>query len=219
MDAEWTKILTEIEDHLFPRLKLSSWEKVLYYHLLCHTRVAGSSSSSFSIAGLAASTSMSEATVWDAIRSINEKGCIIVRERSNRGHLTELRLPSEIPDIVVLPAQNVVVDIDKIDFFSDRRFLDALLEREGYRCFYSLREETKENCALDHVVPAVKGGDNSYRNIVVSSHEINALKQDQDAEDFTRLLFRKGMLSHSDLEDRIEALQLLKTGQLAPKSS
>lgn len=71
----------------------------------------------------------------------------------NRGHLTEVRLPSEIPDIVVLPAQNVVVDIDKIDFFSDRRFLNALLEREGYRCFYSLREVTKENCALcDKVV-------------------------------------------------------------------
>lgn len=78
---------------------------------------------------------------------------------------------------------------------------------------------TKENCALDHVVPAVKGGDNSYRNIVVSSQEINAPKQDQDAEDFLRLLFRKGMLSHSNIEDRIEAFQLLKTGQLAPKSS
>ncbi len=82
MDAEWTKILTEIEDHLFPRPELSSWEKVLYYNLLRHTRVAGSSSSSFSIAGLAASTSMSEAPVRDAIRSLNEKGCIIVRERS-----------------------------------------------------------------------------------------------------------------------------------------
>jgi hypothetical protein len=67
--------------------------------------------------------------LYGMLSALNEKGCIIVRERSNRGHLTEVRLPSEIPDIVVLPAQNVVLDIDKIDFFSDRRFLNALLER------------------------------------------------------------------------------------------
>lgn len=216
MNADWTKILTEVEDHLFPRLNLSSWEKVLYYQLLRHTRVVGNVSSSFSIAGLAAATMMSESTVREVIRSLDEKGCIVVRERTNRGHLTEVRLPSEIPDVVVPPAEKGVVDIEKIDFFSDRRFLGALLEREAYRCFYSLREVTKENCALDHVVPAVKGGDNSYRNIVVSSHDINALKQGQDAEDFLRLLFRKGMLSPFELEERMETLRLLKSGRLVP---
>ena len=219
MDADWTKILGEVEDHLFPQLNLSSWGKVLYYHLLRQTRVAGNVSGSFSIAGLASTTMMAEPTVRENIRSLDEKGCIAIHERSNKGHLIEVRLPSELPDVVVQPTEKRVVDLEMIDFFSDRRFLDALLEREAYRCFYSLREVTKDNCALDHVIPAVKGGDNSYRNIVVSAHDINALKQDRDAEDFLRLLFRKGMLSPSELEERMEALRLLKSGRLTPKIS
>jgi Arc/MetJ-type ribon-helix-helix transcriptional regulator len=113
------------------------------------------------------------------------------------------------------PAEEHVV-INSIDFFSDRRYLDALLEREGYRCFYSLREVTKDTCVLDHVVPLVNGGNNFYRNIGAVSHDVNALKQGQNAEEFRRFLFRKGMLSPTEVEERMESLRLLKDGKLVP---
>jgi hypothetical protein len=219
MSVDWAQTFAEVEDHLFPRLSLSAWEKVVYYHLLRHTRAGGNPSGSFSIAGLASTASISEFTARETIRSLHQKGCILVHERSSRGHLIEVRLPSEIPDLIPPPSVDEPIDLETIDFYSDRRHLNALLEREGYKCFYSLREVTKDNCALDHVVPLVKGGDNTYRNVVVSSHDINALKQDQEAGDFLRGLYRKGMLSASELEGRMAALHALKAGELVPKVS
>jgi hypothetical protein len=219
MSVDWPQTFAEVEDHLFPRLSLSAWEKVVYYHLLRHTRAAGGPSGTFSVAGLAASASISEPTAREAIRSLHQKGCILVHERSSRGHLIEVYLPSEIPNLIPPPSTDKPIDLEAIDFYSDRRYLDALLQREGHKCFYSLREVTKGNCALDHVVPLVKGGDSSYRNVVVCSHDINALKQDQEADDFLRALYRKGMLSASELEGRIAALVALKAGQRTPQIS
>ena len=219
MGTDWTQIIAEVEDHLFPKLSLSAWEKVVYYHLLRHTRVVGSESGMFSVAGLASTTSISESTVRDAIRSLHQKGCILVHERASRGHLIEVHLPFETPGLIPARLPDEPIDLEAIDFYSDRRYLDSLLEREGYKCFYSLQEVTRDNCALDHVVPLVKGGDNSYRNVIVASHDINALKQDQEADDFLRSLYRKGMLSAPELEGRIAALRALKAGQLVPKAS
>jgi hypothetical protein len=39
MDLE--RLIVEIEDLLFPRFQLNVWERVLYYHLLRHTRLIG----------------------------------------------------------------------------------------------------------------------------------------------------------------------------------
>jgi len=214
---DWTHVFAEIEDRLFPQLRLSVWEKVLYYHLLRHTRITDTSRTTISIASLATATSMSDSTVRDALRSLDQKGSIVIHERSGKGHSVEVRLPSDIPNLVASPPAEEVLDINRIDFYSDRSYLGALLEREGYRCFYSLREVTKDTCVLDHVVPLVNGGNNSYRNVVVASHDVNALKQGQDAEEFLRFLFRKGMLSPTELEERMEALRLLKDGKLVPR--
>ena len=217
MTNDWTHVFAEIEDRLFPQLRLSVWEKVLYYHLLRHTRITDTSRTTISIASLATATSMSDSTVRDALRSLDQKGSIVIHERSGKGHSVEVRLPSDIPNLVASPPAEEVLDINRIDFYSDRSYLGALLEREGYRCFYSLREVTKDTCVLDHVVPLVNGGNNSYRNVVVASHDVNALKQGQDAEEFLRFLFRKGMLSPTELEERMEALRLLKDGKLVPR--
>lgn len=217
MTTDWTHVFADIEDRLFPQLRLGVWEKVLYYHLLRHTRIADTPRTTVSIASLATLTSMSESTVRDTLRSLDQKGCIVIHERSGKGHSVEVRVPSEIAGIVSPPPEEEVPDMDSIDFYSDRTYLGALLEREGYRCFYSLREVTKDSCVLDHVIPLVNRGDNSYRNVVVASHDVNALKQGQDAEEFLRSLFRKGMLSPSELEERMDALRLLRDGKLVPR--
>ena len=81
----------------------------------------------------------------------------------------------------------------------------------------SLSKITPENCELDHVVAQQKGGDNSYKNIVAACHKCNTRKQAMDAEDYLRFLYRKAILSDSEFEERLSALEALKDGMLLPK--
>jgi 5-methylcytosine-specific restriction endonuclease McrA len=99
----------------------------------------------------------------------------------------------------------------------NRRLIQPLIDREGGRCFYCLRSVNLESCVLDHVVPEAKVRDNSYRNIVVSCHPCNAVKQEQSADDFLRSFYRQGILSKGDLSERLAALSSLQSGHLLPK--
>lgn len=69
---------------------------------------------------------------------------------------------------------------------------------------------------LDHVVPQVRGGGNSYRNLVSSCTECNSHKLDQRAEDFLRWLFREGQLTAGELKGRLRALEALAAGKMKP---
>ena len=92
----------------------------------------------------------------------------------------------------------------------------ALLARENQACFYCLRQDRSDNCELDHVVARAEFTDHSYRNIVVSRHERNTTKQARDPSDFLRSLYRCGVLSQPDLEERLAALGQLQAGSLQP---
>ena len=69
---------------------------------------------------------------------------------------------------------------------------------------------------LDHVVPRVRFGRNSYRNLVSCCIECNSLKGDRAARDFLRILYRKGRLTAGDLDGRLAALKDLAAGKLRP---
>lgn len=213
---EWERAAKEIEDHLFPRLGLTIRQRALYYHLVRHTRVVGADSAVFALVPLATALDISESTVRDDLRDLHAKGCIRIEERSRVGHLVRVMLPSEIDGVVVGAEPPPTVDREAIDFFTDRRFLDALLTRERGRCFYCLRKIRNESCQLDHVTPQVAGRDNSYRNIVAACHECNTQKQGSEGADFVRALYRKGVVSQAELGDRLEAIDKLKSGQLVP---
>jgi hypothetical protein len=213
MDAQTLK---DIEDRLMQGLQLDAYERSLYYHLVRHTRAEGKESALFSVAKLAARLSMSEYSIRDRIRSMNKKGCLKIEERSKDGHHIRVLLPDEIP---VLPSADVCeesVDIEAVDFYTERRLADVLLKREDSRCFYCLRELVS-NWVLDHVVPTVNGGDNSYRNVVACCHECNAAKQASPALDFLRGLYRRGLLGPSEFDARKLALERLESGALVPE--
>ena len=211
-----TKALKDIEDRLMAGLKLDASERSLYYHLARHTRAEGKESALFSVAGLAKRLGMGEPTVRGRIRSMVKKGCIKVEERSKDGHHIRVLLPDEIQGVPSNDVREDPVGVEAMDFYSDRRWAGALLKREDSRCFYCLRE-LRSNWVLDHVVPAVNGRNNSYRNVVACCHECNAAKQASSAEDFLRGLYRRGLLGSPELEARIVALELLKSGRLAPE--
>lgn len=206
-----------IEDYLIPRLQLDLIERALYYHLLRHTRVVGKDSELFGILSLSDTCGISESTVRERIRMLHEKGCIRIEDRSAKGHLLRVFLPEEISGIVPHESETPTRKIEDVDFFTDRTHVSALVERENRRCFYCLRQIESETAVLDHVIPQRERIDNSFRNVVAACHECNALKQGQDAESFLRLIFRKGLLSQGELQERLATLEKLKQGQIAPQ--
>lgn len=209
-------IIGECEDYLFPGQGFSTRERALYYHLLRHTHLAGRQSTLVALLPLSKALNVAESSVREDIRSLHERGCVKIEDRSRNGHLVRVLLPSEIPGIVPVNQAVAEVDLESLDFFSNRRFLVALLAREQARCFYCLKAITAESCELDHVVSQANGRDHSYRNIACSCHECNTTKQAQAAPDFVRNLYRKGVLSQPELESRLAAIEQLQAGVMVP---
>ncbi len=212
---DWPTVLRDIEDSLFQTLKLTVWERVLYYRLLRETHVSGKESVLISLPSLANSISASDWTIRRDIRSLAKKGCIVIDDRSRKGHFVRVLLPSEISSLATTN-EEPVVDINALDFFTGRKYLSALLHREHDGCFYCLKSVSAESCALDHANCQANGGDNSFRNIVVSCHTCNSEKGSTDPSDFLRMLYRRDVLSSMDLQDRLTALQQLRNGELVP---
>jgi Mn-dependent DtxR family transcriptional regulator len=212
-------VIEQCEDYMFQRLTVPVRERSLYYHLLRHTRLVGREQHVFALVPLARALAVSETTVREDIRQLHSRGCIQIEERTKSGHLVRVLLPAEIDG--VLPSQSAAeaIDIGSVDFFSDRRFVRALMEREGGACFYCLRAVRADTCALDHVVPQVTRVDNSYRNVVITCHDCNSIKQGQDSREFLRGLYRSGLLSQQDLAQRLHAVEQLEAGALVPDIS
>ncbi len=96
---DWSNVVGEIEDVLAPKLQLDVYERALYYHLLRHTRLIDKEASVFGIAPLAVATGMSDWKVREAVRSMDAKGCIKIEDRSPKGHIIRVLLPSELPGL------------------------------------------------------------------------------------------------------------------------
>jgi 5-methylcytosine-specific restriction endonuclease McrA len=215
-ETEHTTAAKECEDFLFPARSFSPRERALYYHLLRHTHLEGRPSALFALLPLANAIGVAESSVREDIRALHDRGCIRIEDKSRNGHLVRVLLPSEIPGVVPETVSPEEVDLESIDFFENRRYVAELLAREDGRCFYCMKGIRAESCELDHVVSQAISRNNSYRNIACSCHECNTTKQAQAPADFVRGLYRRGVLSQAELENRLAALDLLQSGKLKP---
>lgn len=111
-----------------------------------------------------------------------------------------------------MPEQN----IEEMDFFEIPENRLLILEREGRRCFYTLRDLDEKNFVIDHVVSR-PNGNNGYRNVVAASREANNRKGAMLADDFIRKLYRDGFLNQEEFEERLVQLNRLKAGELRPQ--
>src|SRR5712692_2793370 len=210
-------------DALAPKLGLSVIDRTVYLHLLRLTHVEGRRRLRFSILGIAPHLGLTGGPVREAVRRLMDKGALRLIERSNIGHLVEVRLPGEIRALRgtrtgtggrdKLPGR---VKLDEVDFLRTRALRQAIHAREGGLCFYCLRRIPSRAHCLDHVVPVAKSGGNSYRNLVSCCLDCNSRKKDLPAEDFLRRLYREGRLSAKDLSARLLAVQALAAGKLRP---
>lgn len=159
---------------------------------------------------------MSEGTAYEKIASLQDKRCITVVQTEHKGRRIRLHLPNEIEGIVPKkPIPMSEIDIEEIDFFNEPQNRLAILKRENYRCFYTLKKIDANSFVVDHVVSRPTGN-NGYRNVVAASREANNKKGSMAAEDFVRSLFRDGLLSDAELKDRLNALADLRLGKLKP---
>jgi 5-methylcytosine-specific restriction endonuclease McrA len=208
-------IAREIEDVLFQRLELDTWERALYWHLFRHTHLEGRPTLVIGLESLSRKTNISTTKLRESIRSMAAKGCITIDDRNRAGHAITLVLPSQIPGLVIAVPEPRI-DLEKIDFYENRRYLQPLMERQQAQCVYCLRTLTAETAALDHLVSQMRGGDNSYRNIVVACDICNSRKQAMAAEEFLRRLYRDGLLGQDELNGRLDAVAQISAGRLLP---
>jgi len=227
----------QFEDVLAPRLGLTVWDRAVYSYLLRHSLVVGKLRLHFAVMSVARTLGLSNGPVRQAVRRLDELGALRVLRRSKTGHLAEMRLPEKIRAIrrgrngAFLTTQAVgavgmgttgaageppAATIETADFLKTWALRKAIHDRERGACFYCLRRTPAHVHALDHVVPRVRFGRNSYRNLVSCCMECNTRKGDRPAPDFLRTLYRLGRLTPAELDARLRALKDLAAGKLRP---
>lgn len=215
------EILIEIQDKLVPIL--DSYEQAIYHYLFRHTHLVGAETCLYSTRaaeiGLGTgdnSKRPSMKTRSKKLRSLEDKGCVQIVDRSNKGITVKLLLPSQVPGIQSQTSTVAPLDLEELDFYKDRRLLNSILDREGYRCFYTGRKISADTCYLDHVVPQSGAGNNSYKNIVASCYDANSMKNDKPVDEFIRNLYKEEMISISEFQELKLKIAKLQDGQLRP---
>jgi 5-methylcytosine-specific restriction endonuclease McrA len=216
----------QFEDILAPRLGLTVKERAVYCYLLRHSLVVGKLRLQFAVMSLARILGLSIGATRQAVRRLDELEALRVLERSKSGHLVEMRLPEQIR--ALRPGKNgasvAVGDageppasaLESTDFLKTWALRKTIHDRERGACFYCLRRTPANVQCLDHVVPRVRFGRNSYRNLVSCCLECNTRKGDRRARDFLRTLYRLGRLTPAELDGRLRALKDLAAGKLRP---
>jgi predicted DNA-binding transcriptional regulator len=217
----------QLEDQLVPRLRLSVIDRTVYSHLLRHSRLEGKLRLRFPLLRLGRNIRLSRRPVNNAVRRLVAHGALRVVQRSNVGYVFEVRLPGEIRAARRNPTESraaaeegagarAPVNLEEVDFLQTRTLRKAIHARERGHCFYCMRRTTPMVQCLDHVVPQVRLGRNSYRNLVSSCMECNAQKGEKPADDFLRRLYRERRLTATELAARLRALDALASGNLRP---
>ena len=215
------KVIVGFQDLLVPFL--DTYEQAIYMHILRNTYLSdkhqylfNTRSAEIGIGTGDKTKKPSSKTRSKKLKSLASKGCISILERSNKGILVEIVLPQKTNFAHQNEFVAQTINIDEIDFYSNRTYVENILARENYRCFYTGKKLTTENTYLDHVIPQADGGDNSFKNIVASSFDANSMKNDKTVDEFIRLLFREELISLTEFNELKEKLKALKAGQLKP---
>lgn len=220
MDVE--QFLKDFHDHLAPRL--DTYEQAIYLYLFRHTRLIGldeavigfKSARRRMACGIGEKGKpMSENTAYEKLQSLQKKGCIVILDSNRDGRNIRLNLPSEIPGVVVAGEAPVVPDLEAEDFFEVEANRIRILARDGYRCFYCIRQLNDKNYVIEHVVSRPLG-ENCYRNVVAACRECNNRKGSSSAEDWLRTLYQEGFLEAAAFQDRLSQLERLRAGELKP---
>ena len=224
----------QFTDFLIPHFKLSIADRAIYAHLLRHSRLEGKRRLRFSIDWLAEGTRLTATPVRRSVRRLASYGVLRMLERSLKGHLIVVHLPSEIlagsakPDLKLLASadscpsahrrhsRHAATDPRLFDSKPHQQLRAAVYRRDRGRCFYCRRRLNARTRCLDHVIPHVAGGSNTYSNLVSACVECNSTKSGARARDLLLRLHREHRLTSTRLSSRLRALKSLAAGKLRP---
>ncbi len=141
---------------------------------------------------------------------------IVMKTPSRPGQVNEyeIRLPSEIREV----QEMIQIDSERGEDVADTRFDDyytdpqkrlEILKRDGYKCFYCLREVQRDTFYLDHLEPRTSGGQNFQTNLVCSCKSCNSKKNAADAATFLRDVYRQDLLTQDEFLVQKEKLNSL----------
>ena len=201
---------------------LDTYEQAIYHYIFRHTYLIQLETTLFSYRSAeigfdagAVGAQPSNSSRSKKLKSLELKGAVKILERSHKGILVVIVLPQNISGLIKLK-NSFEIDIDSLDFYKDCRLLPSILEREGYRCFYTGKKITEEKCYLDLVVASSTYGDNSYKNIVASSYDANSMKNNKSVGDFIRQLYKEDIISLVEFDSLKIKIEDLQKGKLIP---
>jgi 5-methylcytosine-specific restriction endonuclease McrA len=215
------QVWKQFED-LAPRLRLSATDRVVYSHLLRHSRLERKLRLRFSIPWLARGVGLCGNSARWAVRRLIARGLLRLIERGKAGHLVEVRLPEEVPAVAAGPndprplCPNRTDHFEELDFLKHPSLRRAIHLRERGLCFYCRGRLTVRTRCIDHVVPLAELQDNSYRNLVSCRRKCNLQKSDLPAADLLRRLHDEHCLTAVELAARLRVLDALVAGKLPP---
>jgi hypothetical protein len=204
------------------RLRLSTTDRAVYSHLLRHSRLEGKFRLRFSILWLARGTGLTHNPVRWAVRRLISRGALRLVERTKAGHVVDVRLPGQVPNVSVGPLSPRPLgptrssDFEELDFYKQPALRRAIHLRERGRCFYCCGRLTALARCLDHVIPLAELQDHSYRNLVSCCRKCNLQKTDLPAVDHLRRLHNDRRLTAAQFTARLRALDALVAGKLRP---
>jgi hypothetical protein len=208
------EIIVTYEDLVFDQYECDAVEIAMIYFIIRVTILKGIETTTIPLSTIAKHLLLSETKTRDVIRLIAKKGLISLEQTKN-GHSFSL---ISIEKLNIIQRENTTSDkdIENLDFYEGRKFVQQIVERENGKCFYCLRNISIDSCELDHVISKLNYGDNSYRNIVACCHSCNTKKQGIDPKDHLRKLLRDEQISEKEFEGRLQILEALQKGELIP---
>ena len=218
-------MVEEFQDYLAPKLDTS--EQAIYLYVLRHGRLQGKSEVTIGFKSARKKIAlgigekgkpMSEGTCYEKLRSLESKGCFRILGTEREGTRIQLLLLSEIEGLIPSEEIAAILTLEEMDFFTLPKNRLLILERENNMCFYCLRALNSSNYVIEHVTSRPVG-DNGHCNVVAACLNCNNSKSQSPADEFLRSLYRKEYLSEIDFESRLEALRLLRNGELKPTIS
>ncbi len=211
------QLWADIENWLVPNMRVRPVDRILYFHLVRVTRLAGKRVLRITMAQLAHSVRLCKTVVRNATWRLARFKAVKILDRGFKGHRIEVRVPREIPGCRPGSRNTRKLENRLEIFFRSRHGRQAIFERDRHRCFYCLRKLETRCRVLDHVVPQARQGRDNYRNLVACCAACNFMKGELSAEDLLRRLCRHDLISRREFYRRMAALRELKAGRLQPK--
>src|SRR5215472_18700532 len=153
------QVWKDFEDVLAPQLNFSVTDRVVYSHLLRHSRLEAKQRLRFSLLWLARGVGLSIGSVRPSVRRLIARGVLGLVERNCQArHVVRVRLPEEVRAVsrAAVSASSPsgtprgAASLEKMDFLQTQALRRAIHEREGEVCFYCLRRVISRKRCLGH---------------------------------------------------------------------